>query len=92
MLSSNDYTIIFGKNMVLVDYIGIFLTCANTFGHINIYVVVFFVCIKSYKNHSYKHNEQINNQNIDKTECFGVKFVKIYPEMAPQKIWFWLII
>ena len=23
-----------GKNMVLVDYIGIFFTCANTFGHI----------------------------------------------------------
>jgi hypothetical protein len=30
------------------------------------------------------HNDQINNQNIDKTECFGVKFVKIYPEMASQ--------
>jgi hypothetical protein len=28
------------------------------------------------------------NQNIDNSECFGVKFVKIYPE----KIWFWLII
>jgi hypothetical protein len=28
------------------------------------------------KNHSYKHNEQINNQNIDHSECFGVKFVK----------------
>jgi hypothetical protein len=24
----------------------------------------------------------INNQNIDNSECFGVKFVKIYPEMA----------
>jgi hypothetical protein len=34
------------------------------------------------KNHSYKHNEQINNQNIDNSECFGVKFVKIYPEMT----------
>jgi hypothetical protein len=31
-------------------------------------------------------NEQINSQNIDNSECFGVKFVKIYPE-----IWFWLI-
>jgi len=30
----NDITIIFGKNMVLVDYIGIFFTCTNTFGHI----------------------------------------------------------
>jgi hypothetical protein len=29
------------------------------------------------KNHSYKHNEQINKQNIDNFECFGVKFVKI---------------
>jgi hypothetical protein len=32
----------------------------------------------------YKHNEQINNQNIDNSECFGVKFVKIYPEMTSQ--------
>ena len=32
--------------------------------------------------HSYKHNEQINKQNIDNSECFGVKFVKIYPEMT----------
>ena len=36
------------------------------------------------KNHSYKHNEQINNQNIDNSECFGVKFVKIYSEMTSQ--------
>ena len=47
------------------------------------------------KNHSYKHNEQINKQNIDNSECFGVKYVKIYPEMNSQyifeKIWFWLI-
>jgi hypothetical protein len=45
------------------------------------------------KNHSYKHNEQINSQNIDNSECLGVKFVKIYPEMTSQyffeKIWFW---
>jgi hypothetical protein len=32
------------------------------------------------KNRSYKHNEQINKQIIDNSECFGVKFVKIYPE------------
>ena len=38
------------------------------------------------KNRSYKHNEQINKQNIDNSECFGVKFVKIYPEMTSQ--WF----
>ena len=38
------------------------------------------------KNHSYKHNEQINRQNIDNSECFGVKFVKIYPEMTSQLI------
>jgi hypothetical protein len=25
------------------------------------------------KNHSYKHNEQINSQNIDNSACFGVK-------------------
>ena len=36
---------------------------------------------------------------IDNSECFGVKFVKIYPELAEitsqyvfEKIWFWLII
>ena len=28
------------------------------------------------KNRSFKHNEQINKQNIDNSECFGVKFVK----------------
>ena len=28
------------------------------------------------KNHSYKHNEQINNQIIENSECLGVKFVK----------------
>jgi hypothetical protein len=38
------------------------------------------------KNHSYKHNEQINSQNIDNSECFGVKFVKIYPDFT---IIFW---
>jgi hypothetical protein len=32
------------------------------------------------KNHSYKHNEQINKQNIDNSECVGVcrKFNKKY--------------
>jgi hypothetical protein len=38
----------------------------------------------------------INKQDIDNSECFGVKSVKIYPEMISQyffeKIWFWLII
>jgi hypothetical protein len=29
-------------------------------------------------------NEQINKQNIDNSECFGVKLVKIYPEMISQ--------
>jgi hypothetical protein len=36
------------------------------------------------KNHSYKHIEQINKQNIHNSECFGVKYVKIYPEMTSQ--------
>ena len=36
------------------------------------------------KNHLYKHNEQINNLNIDNFECFGVKYVNIYPEMTSQ--------
>jgi hypothetical protein len=48
------------------------------------------------KKQSYKHNEQINKQNIDNSECIGVTFVKIYPEKTSQwkkyKIWFWLII
>ena len=48
------------------------------------------------ENHSYKHNEQINNQNINNSDWFGVKCAKIYPETTSQyffeKIWFWLII
>jgi hypothetical protein len=36
------------------------------------------------ENHSYKHNEQINNQNINNSECFVVKLVKIYSEMTSQ--------
>ena len=40
------------------------------------------------KNNSYKHNEQINSQNIDNSECFGVKFVKIYPEITSQYFFF----
>ena len=44
--------------------------------------ILFKLCTN--KNHSYKHNEQINNQTIDNSECFGVKFVKIYPEMPSQ--------
>jgi hypothetical protein len=36
------------------------------------------------KNHSYKHNGQINKPNIDNSECFGVKYVKIYLEMTSQ--------
>jgi hypothetical protein len=34
--------------------------------------------------HSYTHNEQLSNHNIDNSECFGVTFVKIYPEMTSQ--------
>jgi hypothetical protein len=37
-----------------------------------------------------------NSQTIENSECFGVIFFKIYPEMTSQyffeKIWFWLII
>jgi hypothetical protein len=36
------------------------------------------------ENHSYKHNKQIKKQNIDNSECFGVKYVKIIPEMTSQ--------
>ena len=43
---------------------------------------MFILCTN--KNHSYKHNEQITNQDTDNTECFGVKFVEIYPEMTSQ--------
>jgi hypothetical protein len=28
------------------------------------------------KNNLYKHNEKINKQNIDNSECFGANFVK----------------
>ena len=33
---------------------------------------------------THKHNEQINSQNVDNSECFGVKIFKIYPEMTSQ--------
>ena len=36
------------------------------------------------KNRSYKHNEQINKQNIDNSECFGIQFVLFYSEMTSQ--------
>jgi hypothetical protein len=39
--------------------------------------VMFKLCTN--KNHSYKHNEQINSQHIDNSEFF-----KIYPEMTSQ--------
>jgi hypothetical protein len=38
------------------------------------------------ENHSYKHNEQINNPNIDNSECFGVKSVNIYHSWSPFKL------
>ena len=38
------------------------------------------------KNRSYKHNEQINKQNIDNSECFGVKFFKS-SQYFFDKIW-----
>jgi hypothetical protein len=44
--------------------------------------ILFKLCTN--KNHSYEHNGQINNQNIDNSECFGVKFVKIYPKITSQ--------
>jgi hypothetical protein len=37
-------------------------------------------------NHSYKHNEQINSQNIDNSECLGVKFVNISGMNTPYYI------
>jgi hypothetical protein len=27
---------------------------------------------------THKHNEQINKQNIDNSECFGVKYVNVF--------------
>jgi len=36
------------------------------------------------KNHPNKHNVQIKKQNIDNSECFGVKYVKIYPYITSQ--------
>jgi hypothetical protein len=64
--------------MVLADYIGIFFTFPNTFDRCQMEKL----CTN--KNRSYKHNEQINKQNIDNSKCFGVKFVIIYPEMTSQ--------
>ena len=37
------------------------------------------------KNHSYKHNEQINKQNIDNSECFGVKYDKFIQKWLHNK-------
>ena len=34
------------------------------------------------KNHSYKHNKQINKQNIENFECFGVNKDKHFPEIT----------
>ena len=45
--------------------------------------VLFKLCTN--KNHLYKHNEQINSQHIDNSECFGVNFVKIYPKWLHNK-------
>ena len=33
--------------------------------------------LRTNKNQSYTHNEQIHNQNIGNSECFGVKCFKI---------------
>jgi c-di-AMP phosphodiesterase-like protein len=33
------------------------------------------------KIHSYKHNEQINKQNIDNSDSLGVKYVKIHSKL-----------
>jgi hypothetical protein len=52
--------------------------------HINLVYMVSMFKLFTNKNHSYKHNEQINNQDIDNSECFGVQFVKIYPEMTSK--------
>ena len=51
---------------------------------------MFKLCIN--ENHSYKHNEQINNQNINNSECFCVKFVKIYPEMPSQYVFEYMVL
>jgi hypothetical protein len=64
--------------MVLVDYIGIFFYISEYFWQ----MTVEKLCTNN--NNSYKHNEQINKQNIDNSECFGVTYVKIYPEMTSQ--------
>ena len=29
-------------------------------------------------------NKNNSNQNIDNSDCFGIKFVKIYPEITSQ--------
>ena len=39
---------------------------------------------QSLKNHDVFSMPSKTEQNIDNSECFGVKFVKIYPEMTSQ--------
>jgi hypothetical protein len=67
--------------MVLVDYIGISLHAPILLATCTVYKSLTLI---RNKNHSYKHNEQINSQNIENSECFDVKLVKIYPEMTSQ--------
>ena len=38
---------------------------------------MFKLCANKNDSHI-KHNQQINNQNIDNSKCFGIKFAKIY--------------
>jgi len=48
------------------------------------------------KNHPCRHDERMNNQNINDSECFGVEFVEVCPEVTSQwffeEMWFWLIV
>ena len=73
---------IFSNNELISNRFAVFVTCTCNsvfFPEDKLFLfVIFKLCTN--KNHSYKHNEQINSQNIGNSECFGVKFVKIYPE------------
>jgi hypothetical protein len=38
------------------------------------------------RNHSYRRGERMNRQSMDSSECLGVKYVGIFPEVASR--WF----
>jgi hypothetical protein len=42
------------------------------------------ICYSVYQELDKNAQQKINKQNIDNSECLGVKYVKMYPEMTSQ--------